>query len=612
MVDVLVEFDYDAEQEDELTIKVGDIIRNVQMSEGGWWEGELNGKKGMFPDNFVKVIEKKKEEPKKELLVTQQRSSVRELANKLKDVHVGAAPQKRKEHHHHHHHSEKKKKAKVLFDYEPENEDELKIEVGDTVEIIKQEEEGWWEGVLNGKTGVFPSNFVEMIGTEDEEPNNDLSESQPAEEKPETKGKKVMGIGLGNIFEGGPIKLRSTAASAKRPVEKQDPKPIVTEEPVVLKREKPAAVEKAVVRYSYSADNEDELSLKENEIIVILDKELEDAGWWKGELNGKVGVFPDNFVELIPAEEGIDKFSRPLASNKIPPQPKPKKPPPPSALPNQQKSKPLEKEKSLDQKHPPVTDHITEKLHKKKEPEPEPVKTGPPLLPGKKPVLPPPVGKKPSKPDPPKPVLDGKPHFVGLRSSEELPSQKDKDIPQAESHFDGMEPTSERLVHLTASRAKGPAKRPPSQVILNNKPNKRFVKEEERNGDVELPTPKHPAPVKEIAEEPPVLLPAKEKHQNLPARPPEPSVASSGLLAMVEELKREIRELKTNSVSKAAYNELKVENDKLRQDFESFKTSCGRKIRDLVNEVDEEKKIRLSTEVEMKRIKKMVNDESHV
>ena len=51
----MVEFDYDAEQEDELTIKVGDVIKNVQMSEGGWWEGELNGKKGMFPDNFVKV-----------------------------------------------------------------------------------------------------------------------------------------------------------------------------------------------------------------------------------------------------------------------------------------------------------------------------------------------------------------------------------------------------------------------------------------------------------------------------------------------------------------------------------------------------------------------------
>jgi len=23
--------------------------------DGGWWEGELDGKKGIFPDNFVKV-----------------------------------------------------------------------------------------------------------------------------------------------------------------------------------------------------------------------------------------------------------------------------------------------------------------------------------------------------------------------------------------------------------------------------------------------------------------------------------------------------------------------------------------------------------------------------
>ena len=54
-VEVEVEFKYDAEQADELSINVGDIIKNVVMSEGGWWEGELNGKKGMFPDNFVKV-----------------------------------------------------------------------------------------------------------------------------------------------------------------------------------------------------------------------------------------------------------------------------------------------------------------------------------------------------------------------------------------------------------------------------------------------------------------------------------------------------------------------------------------------------------------------------
>ena len=32
-----------------------------------------------------------------------------------------------------------------------------------------QVEEGWWEGSLNGKTGVFPSNFVEMMEETDGE-----------------------------------------------------------------------------------------------------------------------------------------------------------------------------------------------------------------------------------------------------------------------------------------------------------------------------------------------------------------------------------------------------------------------------------------------------------
>lgn len=54
-VDVVVEFEYEAEENDELTLKVGDVITNVVKQEGGWWEGELNGKRGVFPDNFVKV-----------------------------------------------------------------------------------------------------------------------------------------------------------------------------------------------------------------------------------------------------------------------------------------------------------------------------------------------------------------------------------------------------------------------------------------------------------------------------------------------------------------------------------------------------------------------------
>lgn len=56
------------------------------------------------------------------------------------------------------------------------------------------------------------------------------------------------------------------------------------------------------VIYSYKPANEDELELKEGDIITILNRDLPDKGWWKGELKGKVGVFPDNFVQLVASE----------------------------------------------------------------------------------------------------------------------------------------------------------------------------------------------------------------------------------------------------------------------------------------------------------------------
>ncbi len=55
-MEVRVEYDYAAEERDELTIKQGDIISNVLQFEEGWYIGTLNGKEGVFPDNFVKVF----------------------------------------------------------------------------------------------------------------------------------------------------------------------------------------------------------------------------------------------------------------------------------------------------------------------------------------------------------------------------------------------------------------------------------------------------------------------------------------------------------------------------------------------------------------------------
>ena len=57
--------------------------------------------------------------------------------------------------------------------------------------------------------------------------------------------------------------------------------------------------DRARVVFTYTAENPDELSIQVGEVVNVLEKKLEDVGWWKGELNGKIGVFPDNFVELL-------------------------------------------------------------------------------------------------------------------------------------------------------------------------------------------------------------------------------------------------------------------------------------------------------------------------
>lgn len=62
-VEAIVEFDYQAQHDDELTISVGEIITNIRKEDGGWWEGQINGRRGLFPDNFVRVSTKCKPFP---------------------------------------------------------------------------------------------------------------------------------------------------------------------------------------------------------------------------------------------------------------------------------------------------------------------------------------------------------------------------------------------------------------------------------------------------------------------------------------------------------------------------------------------------------------------
>ena len=50
-------YSYTQNNNDELTLAVGDVIEFLGEVEEGWWRGKLSGKIGVFPSNFVEVYQ---------------------------------------------------------------------------------------------------------------------------------------------------------------------------------------------------------------------------------------------------------------------------------------------------------------------------------------------------------------------------------------------------------------------------------------------------------------------------------------------------------------------------------------------------------------------------
>lgn len=92
-----------------------------------------------------------------------------------------------------------RRRARVAFSYQPQNEDELQLEVSDVIEVLEEVEEGWWKGVLKGRIGVFPSNFVVL---EEPAPSSPRASRWPGNsadfhsDKPESSGDVTGGMRL--------------------------------------------------------------------------------------------------------------------------------------------------------------------------------------------------------------------------------------------------------------------------------------------------------------------------------------------------------------------------------------------------------------------------------
>ena len=55
---VEAQYDFTAEMSGEISISKGDIIKVTEKLDEGWWQGECNGRSGLFPANYVKEVSK--------------------------------------------------------------------------------------------------------------------------------------------------------------------------------------------------------------------------------------------------------------------------------------------------------------------------------------------------------------------------------------------------------------------------------------------------------------------------------------------------------------------------------------------------------------------------
>lgn len=52
-------------------------------------------------------------------------------------------------------------KVVAIYDYYADKDDELSFQESSVIYVLKKNDDGWWEGVMDGVTGLFPGNYVE-------------------------------------------------------------------------------------------------------------------------------------------------------------------------------------------------------------------------------------------------------------------------------------------------------------------------------------------------------------------------------------------------------------------------------------------------------------------
>ncbi|KAG0171799.1 hypothetical protein DFQ28_004776 [Apophysomyces sp. BC1034] len=148
----VVLFGYEAAESNEMTLIEGETILQIDQVDEGWWFGvSADGKKqGLFPANYVQVLEEEEEEP----VQHHEPVPVAPPPPPMPAAPQPAAAPKQ----------DLGQTAVALYDYTAGEDNEITFKENELITHIEFVSDDWWQGVgPDGKTvGLFPANYVDL------------------------------------------------------------------------------------------------------------------------------------------------------------------------------------------------------------------------------------------------------------------------------------------------------------------------------------------------------------------------------------------------------------------------------------------------------------------
>lgn len=202
------EYDFIATAEDELSFRKSQILKVLNKDEDPhWFRAELDGKEGYIPSNYIKLREHrwyygKISRSDAESLLNKKGMDgaflIRECESCPGDFSLSVKFQDGVQHfkvlrdgtgkyflwvvkfnslnelvNYHRSASVSRQTTIILkdlepetclvqamFDFAPQDAEELEFKKGDIITITDKSDENWWKGALNGREGMFPANYV--------------------------------------------------------------------------------------------------------------------------------------------------------------------------------------------------------------------------------------------------------------------------------------------------------------------------------------------------------------------------------------------------------------------------------------------------------------------